>query len=119
MSKPPATKPDWVARARRAAADENDPELLIGQDIIRYAEYLMRDDNPVLAPDFQFWGGIADYLNDIASLPDRPGAQTPNWAIRFNRAAASAAGYIRMSDASAETKTRLLRKYFPPPPAMP
>jgi hypothetical protein len=106
---------DHAARARCAAAEQNDPEMLIGPDIIRYAESLMRDDHRILAPDFQFWGSIADILNDTASLPDRPGAQTPNWATRFNRTVTAAVGYIRMSGASAETRTRLLRD-FPPPP---
>jgi len=106
---------DWEARARHAAAEDNDPEMLIGPDVIRYAEALIREDHRVISPDFQFWGAIADYLNDIASLPDRPGAQTPNWATRFNLAVSTAVGYIRMSGATAETKTRLLR-YFPPPP---
>lgn len=111
------SKIDHAARARRAAAEENDPELLIGPDIIRYAESLMRDDHGVISRDFQFWGGVADILNDLASLPDRPGAQTPNWATRFNRAVSTAVGYIRMSGASAETRTRLLRDFPPPPQA--
>jgi hypothetical protein len=103
------------AGARRAAAAEGDPELLIGQDIIRYAEALIREDHRVLSPGFQFWGGVADWLNHTATLPDRPGAQNTGAWSRFNGAISTAVGYIRMSGASQETRARLLRDYFPPP----
>jgi hypothetical protein len=104
-----------AAGARRAAAAEDDPELLIGQDIIRYAEYLTREDHRVLAPDYQFWGGVADMFSYFASIPDRAGAQNPGTWSRFNAAARTAVGYIRMSGASQGTRVRLLSDYFPPP----
>jgi hypothetical protein len=98
---------------RRAAAAYRDPELLFGQDLIRYAEALMREDHRVLAPDFQFWGGVADWLNHIACVPDKPAA-TLGERSRFSGTVSTAVGYIRMSTASQEVRLRLLRDYFPP-----
>lgn len=103
------------AQARRNALAEGDPVLLVGQDIIRYAEALMREEHRVLGDDFQFWGGVADWFNDIACLPERRAAQTSSAWSRFNSAIRTAVGYIRMSTASQEVKMDLLRKYFPAP----
>lgn len=102
---------------RRNAAAEGDPLLLIGPDIIHYAELLIRfRDHPVLSPHYQFWGNLADYLNRIMHLPDQPRRQTPGSWIEFNSAVAMAAGYIQMSAAPAEYKQELLQRYFPPEP---
>jgi hypothetical protein len=102
---------------RRNAAHGHDPTLLIGPDIIHYAELLIRfHDHPVLSPGYQFWGNLADYLNRIMHLPERPARQTPGSWAEFNSAVAMAAGYINMSEATDEQKLDLLRKYFPPAP---
>ena len=100
---------------RRNAAAEGDPLLLIGPDIIHYAELLMRfHDHRVLSPHYQFWGNLADYLNRIMHLPERPGRQNDSSWSEFNSAVAMAVGYIKMSEAPAEYKQDLLRRYFPP-----
>ena len=100
---------------RRNAAAERDPLLLIGPDILHYAELLIRDDHGVLAPGFQFWGKLADYLNTIMHLPERLARQHPGCWPEFNDAVAMAAGYVRdVSPATDEAKLALLRKYFPP-----
>jgi hypothetical protein len=102
---------------RRNAAHGQDPTLLIGPDIIHYAELLIRfHDHPVLSPHYQFWGNLADYLNRIMHLPDRPGRQNDSSWSEFNSATAMAAGYIEMSEAPDEYKRELLRKFFPPEP---
>jgi hypothetical protein len=101
--------------ARRNAAAEGDPTLLIGPDVIHYAELLIRfRDHPVLSPHYKFWGNLADYLNRIMHLPDRPGRQNDSAWAEFNSAVAMATGYIELSAASDEVKAALLRRYFPP-----
>ena len=107
--------------ARRNAAAGQDPTLLIGPDVIHYAELLIRfRDHPVLSEHYQFWGNLADYLNRVMHLPERIGRGdrrgSSGWA-EFNSAIAMAIGYIEMSDAPAEYKADLLRRYFPPAPA--
>jgi hypothetical protein len=102
---------------RRNAAAEGDPLLLTGPDIIHYAELLIRfRDHPVLSPHYQFWGHLADYLNQVMHLPERQGPQHASAWTEFNRAAAMAAGYIRMSEAPAGYKRGLLARFFPPEP---
>lgn len=102
---------------RRNAATEDDPLMLLGPDIIHYAELLIRFyDHRVLSPDYQFWGNLADYLNRVMHLPERT-TRAPHWATEFNTAIAMAAGYVRdVSPATDEQKRDLLRKYFPPKP---
>jgi hypothetical protein len=103
---------------RRNAAAENDPLMLIGPDIIHYAELLIRfHDHPVLSPGYQFWGNLADYLNRIMHLPEKPGRQNDSSWSEFNGAVAMAAGYVRdVSPAPAEKKLDLLRRFFQPKP---
>jgi hypothetical protein len=102
---------------RRNAAAEGDPLMLTGPDIIHYAELLIRfRDHPVLSPHYQFWGNLADYLNRIMHLPERPGKQNDSSWSEFNSALAMAAGYITMSGAPAEYKRDLLTRFFPPEP---
>jgi hypothetical protein len=103
---------------RRNAATEGDPTLLIGPDIIHYAELLIRFyDHQVLSPGHQFWGNLANYLNRIMHLPEQPGRQNSSSWSEFNRAVSMAVGYIRdVSPASDEQKLELLRRYFPPVP---
>jgi hypothetical protein len=102
--------------ARHNAAAEDDPLLLIGPDVIHYAELLIRfRDHPVLSPHYQFWGNLADYLNRAMHIPDRTNHGPRDWT-EFNSATAMAAGYIRMSEAPAEYKRELLARYFPPGP---
>lgn len=104
---------------RRYAADEDDPLMLIGPDIIHYAELLIRfHDHRVLSPGYQFWGHLADYLNRIMHLPEQPARQNHSSWSEFNGAMAMAAGYIRdVSPATEAQKLDLLRRYFPPEPA--
>lgn len=99
--------------ARRNALTFGDPTLLIGQDIIRYAEYLMREEHRVLEDGFQFWGGVADWLNYIACTPDKSGQTTSDWS-RFNGAISTAVGYIEMSRSSHVLKIDLLNRFFQP-----
>jgi hypothetical protein len=102
---------------RLNAAREGDPTLLIGSDIIHYAELLIRfHDHRVLSPHYQFWGNLADYLNRIMHLPDRPGRQNDSSWAEFNSAVSMAVGYVEMSEAPAEYKRDLLHRYFPPAP---
>jgi hypothetical protein len=92
--------------------------MLLGPDIIHYAELLIRFcDHRVLSPGYQFWGNLADYLNRIMHLPDRTGRQNDSSWAEFNGAVAMAAGYVRdVSPATDEQKLDLLRKFFPPAP---
>lgn len=102
---------------RRNAAAEDDPLLLIGPDVIHYAELLIRfHDHPVMSEGYEFWGHLADYLNRVMHLPGRPVRQYPGCWTEFSTAVAMASRYIERSPASRETKTALLRKFFPPPP---
>ena len=102
--------------ARRNAAAEGDPALLIGPDVIHYAELLIRFyDHRVLSSHYQFWGNLADYLNRAMHIPDRTQHSPRDWT-EFNNAVAMAAGYIQMSQAPAEHKLELLRRYFRPEP---
>jgi hypothetical protein len=101
---------------RRNAAAENDPLMLLGPDMIHYAELLIRfHDHPVLSPGYQFWGNLADYLNQIMHLPEHsPQRASGRWG-EFNSAVAMAVGYVRdVSPATDEQKRDLLRRYFPP-----
>lgn len=100
---------------RRNAAEAGDPALLGSQDVIHFAELLIRfHDHPVLSQHYQFWGNLADYLNRIMNLPNHPARQSPSGWTEFNQAAAMAQGYIEMSPATAEVKRDLLAKYFRP-----
>ena len=102
---------------RRNAAAENDPLMLLGPDVIHYAELLIRFyDHRVLSSHYQFWGNLADYLNRIMHLPEQPGRQNASSWSEFNSAVAMAAGYIQMSQAPTEHKLELLRRYFRPEP---
>ena len=100
---------------RRNAITDNDPLMLIGPDIIHYAELLIRfHDHPVLSCGYQFWGNLADDLNRIMHLPERPGRQNDSSWSEFNSAVAMAAGYIRdVSPATDKQRQDLLRKFFP------
>ena len=101
------------AKCRRHALEEGDPLLLIGPDMLHYAELLIREDHGVLAPGFQFWGNLADYLNRIMHLPERPARQYPGCWPEFNAAVTMAAGYIRdVSPATDEQKRELLARHF-------
>jgi|ERR1043165_3599726 hypothetical protein len=99
---------------RHNAAAEGDPTLLIGPDVIYYAELLIRfRDHPVLSPHYKFWGNLADYLNRAMHIPDRTRHSPRDWT-EFNNAIAMATGYIEMSEAPDEYKRELLARYFPP-----
>ena len=102
--------------ARRNAAAEGDPALLIGPDVIHYAELLIRFyDHRVLSSHYQFWGNLADYLNRAMHIPDRTQHNLRDWT-EFNSAVAMATGYIEMSEATAEHKRELLTRFFRPEP---
>jgi hypothetical protein len=92
--------------------------MLIGPDMIHYAELLIRfHDHRVMSPGYRFWGGLADYLNRIMHLPEQPGRQNDRAWSELNGAVAMAAGYVRdVSPTTGEQKLALLRKYFPPEP---
>lgn len=101
---------------RRNAAEEGDPLLLGAQDLIHYAELLIRfHDHRVLSPGYQFWGNLADLLNMAMHIPDRTQHSPRDWRV-FNTFQAMAVGYIQESPASDEYKRDLLRRYFPPEP---
>jgi hypothetical protein len=96
---------------RRNAWDEQDPELLGPQDLIRYAEQLIRREHHLADAGWDFWRHLADQLNWMAGIPDRTGTRI-NWT-EFNRAHSIAVGYLRMSRASQETRRELLRQFAP------
>ena len=108
------TQAEYEAAARRQAARDNEPGLLIGPDIIHYAECLIRFcDHPVLSPGYEFWGEVANHFNRAIYLPGRS-----DYAWRteeFNAAVTMAYRYLDLSPASYETRTTLLHRYFPPP----
>lgn len=103
----------FEARGRLAADRDNDPEMLVGPDLIHYTELLIREEHKVLAPHFQFWGGLADHLNRVMHLPGR--SDYSRRVSEFNAAVAMCYGYLRMSTASQVVRLDLLRRYFPPP----
>jgi len=114
MPRPAMTRNDF----RHNAIEDQDPLMLGGQDIIHYAELLIRfRDHQVLSPGYQFWGRLADYWNSIHHLPDQPGRHSDRAWREFNQATAMAVGYVRdVSAASNEYKLELLNKFFRPEP---
>lgn len=103
---------------RRNAAAEGDPLMLLGPDMIHYAELLIRFyDHLVMSHGYQFWGGLADYLNRIMHLPEYSPEKAQGRWEEFNSAVAMAAGYVRdVSPATPEQKRELLRRFFAPEP---
>jgi hypothetical protein len=83
--------------------DLEDPEMLPSVEKIRYAEQLIRSEHRVLGPDYEFWGKVADHLNEAATIPERTAACWPGKWREFNRAQDMAVGYIRMSAAGRST----------------
>jgi hypothetical protein len=103
---------EWTAEDYRANAwAEKDPELLGPQDLIRYAEQLIRREHGLADAGWDFWRYLANELNWLAGIPDRTAARQ-DWS-EFNRAHAIAVGYLRMSPASQELRAELLRSYTP------
>jgi hypothetical protein len=73
-----------------------DPQDLPAQEMIRYAERLIRAHHHVLDDDWLFWGSLADHLNFIAHVPDKIRQRDSDWR-EFNRAQVLALGYIQMT----------------------
>jgi len=100
------------AEARIRAREDQDPAMLVGPDIIHFAELLMREDHPVLGKNFKFWGKLADKLNSAMHLPTR--ADYSHRHSEFNSWTALAYGYLDMSEAPVTVRIELLTRYFPP-----
>jgi hypothetical protein len=86
-----------------ASDEQPDPEDLEPVAKIRHAEFLMRREHRVLAPDYLFWGGVAGYLSNAANIPSKTGNK-PADHREFNRAQDIATGYIQMSKRLATEK---------------
>ena len=86
------------AWAEGPGGERFDPEMLPAQELIRYAEQLIRTEHRVLGDDWKFWGQLADHLNEVAHVPDKsPDFTRPADWREFGRAQAMATGYVRMS----------------------
>lgn len=98
------------------AANDRDPLMLIGCDILHYAECLIRfHDHPPLSEGYQFWGNLADQLNRWMHFPANHREKTDGDWSAFNGAVAMAVAYVRdVSPASDEVKLALLHRYFAP-----
>jgi hypothetical protein len=73
-----------------------DPRDLPAQDMIRYAERLIRAHHRFLDNGWLFWGNLADHLNFIAHVPDKTAQRDSDWR-EFNRAQELALGYIEIT----------------------